>query len=46
VTEDGLAESRAESELAQDDSRSVALNHSVDRLDCSAEQAEYLAGFH
>lgn len=32
--------------LAQDESHSVALNHSVDRLDCSAEPAECSAGFH
>lgn len=31
--------------LGPGESRSVALNHSVDRLDCLAEPAEYLAGF-
>jgi hypothetical protein len=32
--------------LARGESHSVALNHSVDRLDCSAEPAECSAGFH
>jgi hypothetical protein len=43
---DDVAEQAVVMALAQDESHLVVLNHSVDRLDCSAEPAECSAGFH